>query len=350
VPAGRPLARRRGTVSRGRVVVTGAAGFIGRHACRRLAESGWEVVGLDLHRPEPDADVGDPQVTVGDFRDEALVAGLLRGADAILHLASAHLQVRLPEREYWSVNADSLPRLVEQAREAGVRRLVHVSSVGVHGDLARVPAGEDEPCRPKSAYGASKLKGEELVREAAQRCGLPVVVLRPAWVYGPGCPRTEKLYRALRRRRMPVIGRADNRRHPLFVDELLGACRLALLREEAVGQILLLAGPEIVTSRELIETACEALDVPRPWLHLPRAAGLALALACEAGFGALGREPPFSRRSLEFFATDNGFDVGRARRVLGFEPRVTLREGLARTRPWLERRFGSPVAGRPARA
>jgi len=329
--------------SRGRVVVTGAAGFIGHHACRRLAESGRDVVGLDV-RPVPTGEAS-PGVTavVGDFRDEALVSGVLREGDTILHLAGAHLQITVPDSEYWSLNAESLPGLVEQARRAGARRLVHVSSVGVYGKLAHLPADEDDPCRPQSVYGESKLAGERLVREAADRCGLPAVVLRPAWVYGPGCPRTEKIYRALRRRRMPIIGRGDNRRHPLWIDDFTEACRLAMERDEAVGQLVLVAGPEVVTSRELIATACEVLGLPRPWLRLPRVAGVGLAMACELAFGALRSEPPFSRRSLEFFETDNAFDVGRARRVLGFEPRVTLRQGLGLTRPWLERRFDPPA-------
>jgi nucleoside-diphosphate-sugar epimerase len=162
--------------------------------------------------------------------------------------------------------------------------------------------------------------------------------LRPAWVYGPGCPRTMKLFRTLKKRRFVMIGSGGNLRHPVFIGDFIAACKLTLDSANAVGEVTIIAGPKALTTSELIDGFCRALDLPRPNVHLPYAIGRCLAAGAEAVFGLLHKAPPISRRSLEFFDTDNAFDIKKATRTLGFEPAYDLPQGLALTRNWLEQR------------
>ena len=213
-----------------------------------------------------------------------------------------------------------------------MRRLVHTSSVGIYGHVEDPPANEDAPKHPQTPYERTKLAGEEAVLRCAREAGLDVVVLRPAWVYGPGCPRTAKLLRSLRKRRFFYVGAGANLRHPLFIDDMVDAylCAAAAPAEVA-GRSYVIAGPRSMTLREMVETFARASGVMAPRLRLPRGVSRGLALAAEVAFRIAGREPPFSRRSLAFFENDNAFDTSAAERDLGFRAKVDLEEGLQRT-------------------
>jgi nucleoside-diphosphate-sugar epimerase len=319
------------------VLVTGARGFIGAHLVQRLAALGVEVRALDL-RPLVGSQGDEVRPHQLDICDRAAVAPLLEGVETVFHLASLHLEVGADAAAFDAVNVHASADLVTLAAERGVRRFVHTSSVGVYGDAGRGgPLGEDAPKHPDSPYERSKLAGETAVLARARDAGLGLIVLRPAWVYGPGCPRTDKLLQALRKRRFFYIGPGDNLRHPLYIDEMIDAFVLAAeAPPEVSGRIYNVGGPRIMPLREMVETFARVIRVPPPTLHLPMALGFAAGWAAELVFHAANREPPLSRRSLAFFRSNNAWDISAARSDLGFEPTVDLEEGVRRT-----------LAGRP---
>jgi len=315
-----------------RVMVTGAGGFIGRHLVRRLAAAGSSVLALDVQAESPFAGSEGVDYRTVDIRDDRAVLTLLRGVDTVFHLASMHLQVHAQEAAFQRVNVQASGILVNRAAEAGVRRLVHTSSVGVYGDVEDPPASEDAPKRPQTPYERTKLAGESLVVERARTSGLDVVVLRPAWVYGVGCRRTAKLLRSIEKGRFFYIGRGDNLRHPLYISDMINAYLLAAESEEAATpRIYNIAGPRPLRLREMIDTAAGVLGVSSPRLAIPRPAGWLTGLAAEVGFRPLRREPPFSRRSLAFFFNDNAFSIAAAEQDLGFRPSVEFEAGLRLT-------------------
>jgi nucleoside-diphosphate-sugar epimerase len=265
---------------------------------------------------------------LADFRDRERMRTLLKGVDVLIHLASAHLSVELKESEYWDVNVHSLPALLEDARSAGVRRLVHVSSVGVYGNLQSWPASEDAPCFPQSIYGITKLAGERAVRNYASKTGLSTIILRPTWVFGPTCPRTRALHRALRKRAFVMIGDGVNMRHPIYIKDMLSALDLAISGADAAEDLFLIGADQVLTSGEVVETMCDVFRLPRPRIRLPLSAGRMIAASLESLCRVIRVKPPVSRRTLEFFHTNNAFDVSRAREQLGFHPRYTFEAGL----------------------
>jgi len=314
------------------VLVTGAGGFIGAHLVQRLVSLGMEVRALDL-RPQIRTGSGD-QVPVHqvDICDGAALAPLLEGVDTVFHLASLHLEVGADPAAFDAVNVDAAANLVTLAEERGVRRFIHTSSVGVYGDAGRgLPLREDAAKHPESPYERSKLKGERAVLARARDARLELMVLRPAWVYGPGCPRTAKLLRGLEQRRFFYIGRGDNLRHPLYIDEMVDAFILASDLSGLSGRIFNVGGPQIMPLRDMVETFARGARLPVPTLHLPMALGHVAGWAAELAFHAAGREPPLSRRSLAFFRSNNAWDLSAARHELGFEPTISLEEGLQRT-------------------
>jgi nucleoside-diphosphate-sugar epimerase len=312
-----------------RVVVTGAQGFVGRYLVAHHARRGHAVAAFDVAAPAERL----PGVTylAGDVREPASYAPALAGADLIVHLASAHLQVGPPESFFWSVNVESLRPLLEAARDAGVKHFVHTSSVGVHGSLERVPGNEDAPIRPENLYERTKAAGEERVRQfLPDAAEMGVTIVRPAWIYGPGDARTEKILRAIGKGRFVMFGSGANWRHPIHIDDYLAGMDAVTLNPASYGRTYILAGPEPVTARGLV-AAAERATGGRVRLRVPLAFGYAAGLAAERAGKLLRMSPPISRRTLAFFTNQNWFDTSRARRELGFAPAIGLDDGFRRT-------------------
>jgi len=266
-----------------------------------------------------------------DLRDADTWRPALDDTDTVFHLASVHLQVRASEAEYRGVNVEAAIALAEACHAAGVTRLVHTSTVGVYGHVRNPPADEDAPRNPGNAYERTKLEGETALHRVADRTGLDVRILRPAWIYGPGCPRTAKLLRTIRRGRFFFIGSGSNLRHPVYVDDVVDAVVVASRVPVGLRRDHIVAGPSPMTLREVVDTCASVLGVPPPRLRLPRAAAIVLGSVAELGGRLARRDPPFSRRSLAFFENDNAFDGAAARRDLGFTPQVQFSDGLRRT-------------------
>jgi dihydroflavonol-4-reductase len=329
------------------VTVTGANGFIGLHLVRDQLAKGRRVRAVDLKVDKLLSLPAYPDLEIvqADIRDKEAMARAVAGAAFVFHLASAHLAVSLPEAEYWRINRDAALSLAEICRQAGVKRFVHCSSVGVYGEIKEPPADEASPCHPDLIYEKSKLEGERAVLAYQRQSGMPLTVLRPVWVYGPGCPRTEKLFRSLRKRTFFYIGSGRSLRHCLHVDDFCQACELAAARPQAVGEIFIIGDAGAVTLRELLGAMAAACSSPAPRLHLPLALIRPLFAAAEKLFLALGREPVVSTRTLKFFTNNTSFSIAKARKLLGFEPRFEVAEGMRRTWAAIRARGDGP-AGR----
>ncbi len=310
-----------------RVVVTGAQGFVGRHLVEHLHGRGHAVTAIDVVRPA--AVTPGVNYVAGDIRQLDHMGPALAGADVVVHLASAHLQVGLPESFYQSVNVESLYPLLETARAAGVRHFIHTSSVGVHGSLPTVPGNEDSPLAPENLYERTKAAGEAEVRRFMEQAGpMGVTILRPAWIYGVGDSRTEKILRAVSRGRFVTFGEGRNHRHPIHIDDYLAGQDRVMLEPKTFGRTYILAGPQYLTANELVAVAARVTG-GRPGVRVPLGVGYAAGAAAEALGRVLRVSPPISRRTLAFFSNENAFDTSRARSDFGFAPLIDVEHGFA---------------------
>jgi nucleoside-diphosphate-sugar epimerase len=323
------------------VVVTGAGGFIGSHLACSLVADGHRVIALDIHldRLRHLEEPGRLELVEGDVVDPAVHGPVLTGIDTVYHLAAAHLGASIGDEEFWRVNVHGLRTLIDSVKTAGVRRFVHCSSVGVYGDLRETPADEDSACHPQIAYEITKLEGEKVMREAIAG-GFPAVILRPCWVYGPGCPRTEKLFRTIGKGRFLMAGDGSSRRHCIYIEDMIAAFKLASTTERGLGKVMVIGDAEPVSIRRLVDVMAE-LTGARPPVSIPLPLLWLAGAAFEMLFAPLGKEPPVSRRTLKFFTGNTAFRIDRARDLLGYEPQYDLATGMAEThralsgeRPW----------------
>jgi len=317
------------------VLVTGGTGFTGGHLVRRLAGAGDTVRAL-VRTPEAAGDLRDAGIDVvaGDLTDRDSLRRACEGVDVVYNIGALYRTAGLPASAYFEVNARGAEWIVIAAAEAGVRRVVHCSTVGVHGDVEHPPANEDAPLRPGDVYQETKVEGERLASAAAERSGIELVIARPTGIYGPGDRRLLKLFGAVARGRFVLLGSGQVFYHLTYVDDLCDGFRLCGTVPAAAGRTYILAGGEVTTLRELIGITAEVAGVAPPRVRLPVWPFWLAGAACEAVCAPFGIEPPIYRRRVDFFTKSRAFDITRARQELGFAPVVGLREGIGRTLEW----------------
>ncbi|HKB12279.1 MAG TPA: NAD-dependent epimerase/dehydratase family protein [Vicinamibacterales bacterium] len=319
-----------------RALVTGATGFTGGHLARSLAAAGDAVTAfVRTGRPDTAAlTAGEMTLVHGDLRDPASIARATAGIDVVYHIAALYRQAGLADEAYRDVNARAAGAVVEAAARNGVRRVVHCSTVGVHGDIEHPPANEDAPLRPGDIYQRTKVEGEQAAREAAVRTGIELTIVRPTGIYGPGDRRLLRLFRGVARRRWVTLGAGDIFYHLTYIDDLVAGFRLCGTHPAAANRTYILAGGEVTTLNELVRLTAVEAGVPPPRMHLPVWPIWIAGAACEAICRPFGIEPPIYRRRVDFFTKSRAFDIARARNELGYAPQVGLREGIRRTLAW----------------
>lgn len=311
------------------VLVTGATGFTGGHLARRLIADGYQVRAL-VRRPT--SDLVGAECVIGDVRDQTSVQQALQGVDTVYHIAALYRQTNVSDQEMRDINACGTQNLLEAATQMGVQRFVHCSTVGVHGDVQEIPANEDSPYNPGDIYQQTKLEGEQIAQSYRER--LPVVIFRPAGIYGPGDLRFLKLFKGIQTGRFAMIGSGETLYQMVYIDDLIAGILLCGSQPDAVGRTYILAGHEIITLNTLVSYIAEVLGVPVPRLRLPLAPVYLASYAVELAFKPFKVEPPLFRRRIDFFRKARAFDITRATRELGFAPQIDLREGLMRTAQW----------------
>lgn len=318
-----------------KVALTGASGYTGRHVLRRLLGRGDSVKALVRESAiTPGLLSCGAEIVRGALGDADAARRLAEGCDALMHIAAVYRTAGHPDSYYREINVEGTRKLLEAASLAGVRRFVHTSTVGVHGDVKNPPADENAPIVPSDIYQETKAEADAMAREFGRTHGLDVAIVRPGAIYGPGETRLLKVFRSIARGRYAVVGKGTPHYHLVYIDDLVDGFLLALDRPEAAGETFIIAGPRSLSQDELAREVARATGGSVWPFHIPAWPIQRLGDVVEAICVPLGLEPPIHRRRVDFWVKNRSFSIEKARRLLGYEPKVDVTEGIERTARW----------------
>ena len=321
----------------GPILVTGATGFTGGTLVRKLCERGVAVRAIARASSNRESLQDLPiEWHVGDVFDPSVVERAVSGVRGIFHVAAAYRQAGLADDVYRQVHGESTRLLAAAAmKQPAFQRFVHVSTVGVHGHIEHPPADENYPFGPGDVYQRTKAEAELWIRDFAVRQGLPLTVIRPAAIYGPGDRRLLKIFKMAA---MPICllpGRAGGPLyHLIHVDDLTEAMLVAARHPAALGEVFICGDPAALELPDILRIIGAEYGRKIRILRLPVWPFFLAAGICETLCRPLGVEPPLYRRRVAFFTKDRSFNTARLRERLGFACRRTTGEGLRETARW----------------
>lgn len=318
-----------------KVLVTGASGFTGSVLAEKLIEQGHDVRAFVRNKSKMKSpNAHRMEVIESDITDTEAMKRAVEGVENVYHIAALFRQAGVPDQVYYDVNVAATENLLRLSHEAGVKRFVHCSTVGVHGHIENPPADEDYRFAPGDIYQVTKLLGEQKALEYYQETGFPVSVVRPGPIYGVGDLRLLKLFKLASKSVTPILGDGNIFFNMVYVEDLADIFILASQKEEAIGQVFLGAGPENMRLNDIVDTIAGILNRPQRKIHLPAAPFQLAGDMCEKVCIPLGIEPPIYRRRVDFFTKSRSFTIDKSRRLLGYDPKFNYAKGLAVTAEW----------------
>jgi nucleoside-diphosphate-sugar epimerase len=328
-------------------LVTGATGFIGTHLVRSLAERGVRVRAFARNAERARKLIGpDVEVMIGDMGDPEAIDGLAEGMDLVFHLASV---MKGTPDEFERVDIAGGRRLIAESKRAGVKRFIFTSTMGAYalGGLHDGAVVTEEMIDSPDRVGPDSRAKLLLERDLAevQRAGeMETVVVRPGLVFGDGItPYLSHLPHmgSLRGDRYVMFGDGRVPLQLTYVGNTVDALWLCATSPEAPGQTFTIIDDHLPTQREYVRRLAELTGRPLRITAIPRPAAYLIGLGVERAAGVLKRKPPTTRRLLVGKTVKLSFDCSRARRILGWTPRVPWDEGLRRAVEWESERNGT---------
>ena len=315
-------------------LVSGATGFLGGFLLAKLREKGFRVRALVRRTSDISGLLrAKIELSEGDILDRPSLCRAMEGQQLVFHTAGKVSEWG-KRREFWQANVEGTANVIAACRDAGVKRLIHVSSLSVLG-LPRSGDPVDENTPPDDAardfYTASKIAGEKLVREAHGQGDLETVIIRTGVIWGPGeNPILSRLEALMRRRRFFLIDGGRNRIGLSHVENLSQGMILAALAPSAAGQVYHMTDGEMLTAHAAFYALATVLGVEPPRVSLPFPIAYALAAVQEwsARLRQTAAPPALTRYGVRMVASDSRYDISKAQNELGYKPLLTFSQGI----------------------
>lgn len=320
-----------------KVLITGATGLLGGHLIKELQKRDEEIRALVL--PVENADKLEKQgveVVRGDITDASTLGPAVQDVELIFHLAGM-MGVWRPISDYRLVNVTGSENLYKAAQKAGARRYVHTSSHTVYGLGYGRFLTEKDALRPDpDPYSLTKAEGDRMMRRLMLNSEVETVILRPGTFFGPG----DRLHFGRMAQKMKdgkgvIIGRGDNALPFCYVTDVVQGFMLAAYHENAPGNVYNITNDRPLTQLEMFNAIADAVDGVRPTRHLPYLPIYYGSIVAEKVVARVTRTKPIvTQLGAMMFGSDNRHSVEKARRELGYEPKVELRTGITLAAEW----------------
>ena len=319
-----------------RILVTGGTGFTGKALVKRLLDDGHQVIALDYKEGLKTQELKNwgAEVLIGSVTDKSIVKKCIQGVDIVHHLAAAFRELDVPNSYYDEVNISGTRNVLDAAFEAKVKKFIYCSTCGVHGNIDDPPAGEDAPIQPADYYQRTKYEAEPIVNEYFMK-GMKTVIFRPAAIYGPGDPeRFYMIFKRVAKGSFPMFGSGRTYYHPLYIDNLIDAFMLAMQDGKGDGQAYLIADDKYLEIEDLVRRVGRAMDINVKIPHYPVMPLVIAGHFFEKICKPFKITPPIFPRRVDWYRQNRAFKIDKARRELGYQPRIDIDEGLRRTAEW----------------
>jgi dihydroflavonol-4-reductase len=318
------------------VLVTGATGFTGIDLTRKLVKAGLKVnaVARKSSNLDPLKDL-DIRWFRGDVYDEKVMKEALQGVQYVFHVAAAFREAKSTYQDYWNVHVKSTQIIAREiVNLPDFKRLVHISTFGVHGHIVNPPATEETEYGPGDDYQKTKLEAELWLNRFGAENNLNYTIIRPAAIYGPGDRRLLKLFRMARKPYFPLLGKGKCMYHLVHVDDLTNTFIIAATHPDARGETFVCGGLEAIPIADIAGIIAEHFGTKTKVVRLPIGPFFLLGDICEFICKPLKIEPPIYRRRVAFYSKDRHFDVSKMQNVLGYTPKYSNRDGIVETADW----------------
>ncbi|MEZ6130534.1 MAG: NAD-dependent epimerase/dehydratase family protein [Planctomycetaceae bacterium] len=332
------------------MLVTGATGLVGSHVAEQAVQQGVRV--RAIVRANSDCELlkqWGVELVTGDLDDAASLRAACRDAAVVVHCA-AKVGDWGPTSEYRRINVDGTQSLLDAALATGVlKRWVQISSLGVYS--ATDHYGTDETTPPNTqgidGYTLTKIESDRLICDAVVQRQLPAVVLRPGFIYGPR-DRTvmPRLMHRLRTKTFAYLGNHDKQMNNTFVGNLCEAIRLAIERDDVVGEVFNIRDPRAVSKKEFMDTICRAAGYPIPTKVVPLHVARFLSWHLERLWKLLGRQeaPLINSARIKFLGRNLDFEIEKANLQLGYQPTIDFTQAMQQTVLWFQNTLSEPAS------
>ncbi|GAC1646776.1 MAG: NAD(P)-dependent oxidoreductase [Ktedonobacteraceae bacterium] len=322
------------------IVVTGATGFLGSALTMELIKQKQDVRVLVRNEQKARQQFGDAVTIVsGEITDVSQVQAAIDGATVVYHLVGRLYHPSVPTELYRETHVEGTRILLNACNgQSQLQRVVHCSTTGVLGVTGdRKPADENAPFAPTNPYEVTKLEGELLALSAYKEYGLPVSVIRPGLVYGPGDLHLLGFFSSINKGWPCLIQGGRALIHPVYINDMTDAFLLSAERREAIGRRYNIAGEHPVSFKTLSIAIAHALGKQLPKGNIP----LSLANLASDVFsvipGLQGERAPLTRSRVKFLTNSRVYSIERAQKELGYASKVGLDEGMKRTAAWYQK-------------
>ncbi len=319
-----------------KVLVTGATGYTGQVLVKKLLAKGMDVraIARKSSNRKPFEGLAVTWFS-GDVFDAEVVRQAMEGVAYVFHVAAAFRDAKSSEQDYRNVHVVSTQHIVAEAmKNPDFKRLVHVSTMGVHGHIANPPGDENSPFSPGDGYQRTKVEAEEWLRKFARENPFPYAIIRPCAIYGPGEKRLLKLYKMAVGKIFPVLGNGKCWYHLVHVEDLTNAMLLAAVEEKALGEAFLIGAAEPIRLEEMAAIIAREYGTSPRIVRLPITPFFMMGDLCEAICKPLKIEPPIYRRRVAFYSKDRNFSTRKMQEVLGYTPLWSNEAGIIESARW----------------
>lgn len=322
-----------------KIFLTGGNGFIGSHVVDLLVKSNRDIVclvqkGSNVDYIKDHIKNGKVKVAWGDIRNKDDIDKGIKGCDVVYHFVAIAGKQNVPEKDYWDVNFEGTKKLLDSCIENEIKKFIYCSSVGVMGNIKKIPAAENTPYNPTNTYEKTKMEAEKETLRYVKEFGLNAIIIRPAVVYGPrNISNMSRMFGSIQNGKFFVIGSGNNLWHMTYVEDLAKGFLQAEKAKLNSGEIIILGGENPVTMNEMTRTASDLLGVKKP-KQMP------LLLASVAGwcFWVIKKifkmKVPIEPSGVKFLTNHRAYSIKKAKKLIGYKPEFPIRKGLEKTFSW----------------